>query len=112
MYIDSNVSLLPCEQIAKLFVINIGIQRAHRLLDLVTNRIKRRIDAGNAKSFGQFLDESCIRRSPWEVDLMFNIKMGLSLTDDYNTPAAARGRILKRISDRKLKEHQKNNKKP
>lgn len=100
-------SLLPNELAAKTLVIKIGNERATRLLELLTARIRRRINVGNSKSFGQFLDESCVRKSQWEVDLIFNLKMGLSLTDTYNTPAAARERLLKRVAERNQRRLEK-----
>jgi len=94
------MSLLKNEQIAKDFVIKIGEKRATRLLNLVTSRIARRIRKGNEQMFGQFLTEDCVRKAPWEVNLTYNIKMGLSLTDTYNTPIAAKQRIASRIAER------------
>ncbi|MCF2903086.1 hypothetical protein L1267_22205 [Pseudoalteromonas sp. OFAV1] len=93
-------NLLPSEQYALDFVLRIGRERATRLLELVTGRISRRIRVGNEKSFGQFLDESCIRKAPWEVELTYQLKMGLQLSNT-DTPAAAHERILKRIAERK-----------
>lgn len=89
------MDLLPIEQRAKEFVSSIGIPRATRLLELLCSRIERRIRIANAQCFGQFFDEGCIKKAPWEVDLIFELKMGLSL-NNTDTPAAAKTRITAR----------------
>jgi hypothetical protein len=92
--------LLPNEQQAKDFVLKIGQKRSERLLDLVCGRIKRRADKGNAQNPTMYFTESNVRKAQWEIDMEYNLKMGLTLTDDYNTPVAAKARIAARIAAR------------
>lgn len=98
--------LLSNEQQAKDFVSMIGQLRATRLLNLVCGRIKRRADKGNAENPIMYFSESNVRKAQWEIDLEFNLKMGLSLTDDYNTPCAAKSRIMARIAARNARKGQ------
>lgn len=85
--------LLPDEQAAKSFVENTGVKRSARLLTAVSNRIQRRIVAAK-------IDSIYIRKSPWEVELIFNIKMGLQLLNT-DTPQKARERNLARRNAKK-----------
>lgn len=81
---------------AKDFVLGIGITRTTRLLCAITARIKRRIDIGNRGAVGFCYDESLISVTEIESTLMFQLKMGLTLLDTYNTPDATKKRILAR----------------
>lgn len=95
------MALLASEQVAKNLVVRIGRDRASRLLKAITRRIQRRITAANSGCVTMIFDNTNIRRQPWEVNLIFNLKMGLSLTDYENTPEKARARNLARHQARK-----------
>lgn len=97
--------LLESEVAAKSFVAAIGVDRATKLLELVCNRITRRAVKGSTP--GQPLTTDYVRIAPWECELKFKLQMGLSLLDDYNTPSAAKQRILARIAERKAKSLQR-----
>lgn len=94
------MELLKSEQAAKDFVEKIGISRSARLLNLIGDRILRR--QSKPASIGQFVCDH-VRIAPWERELMFNLKMGLSLLNDENTPDAAHRRILERIAQRRAR---------
>jgi hypothetical protein len=100
------MSLLKNEQQAKDFVESIGQTRTRRLLDLITNRIARRIVKANEGCSGLVITESSVRRADWEVELIHKLKMGMMLTDTYNTQSAAKARNIKRIADRRAKRAQ------
>ena len=100
--------LLPNEQQAKDFVLKIGEARAERLLNLVGNRITRRADKGNAECPTMYFNEGTVRKAQWEVDLMFNTKMGLTLTNNQDNPIAAKARIAARIAARNAKRQERN----
>ena len=92
--------LLDSEQEAKDFVIKIGAQRASRILSAIGRRFDRRYNnACNASNSP--VNPEWIYRTELEVNLTYKIKMGLQLTDDYNTPQAAKERTVKRLADRK-----------
>lgn len=95
------MELLASELAAKEFVVAIGVERAHRLLERVCNRFERRAKLGS--TFGQFLTTDYVKKADWEVSLVYQLKMGLKLLDTVNTPQAARERILARIEARKAK---------
>ncbi|MFT5724496.1 MAG: hypothetical protein ACI9JN_001615 [Bacteroidia bacterium] len=88
--------LLTDEQRAKEFVLGINRERAYRLITAICARIERRIYKANTVSTSKNFDWGNIKKSAWETDLIFKLKMGLQLTDTYNTPEAARKRILQR----------------
>lgn len=87
------MSLYPSEQAALDFVTRIGIIRANRILSLIAKRIERRATKG------RFFTLDFVRREPWEVDLMHQLKIGLMLSDT-DSPYAAHQRILARIAQR------------
>ena len=89
------MELLDSEQGAKDFVLLIGMTRANRLLELVCSRINRRIHVANESCFGQFFDDACIVKASWEVDLIYKLKLGMTLLNT-DTPADARARIIAR----------------
>lgn len=101
-----HMSLLKNEQQAKDFVESIGQTRTRRLLDLITNRIARRIVKANEGCSGLVITESSVRRADWEVELIHKLKMGMMLTDTYNTQSAAKARNIKRIAERRAKRAQ------
>ena len=97
--------LLKSEQKAVDFVKRIGVERAQRILIAIEKRISRRYNAacdGNKVP----INPEWIRRTQLEVDLTFDIKMGLTLLDDYNTPFAAKARIDARLKERRAKRMQ------
>lgn len=104
---EIHMALLRSEQEAKDFVDRIGTKRATRLLCAITARIKRRIDIGNRGAVGFRYDEYSIRVTELERTLMYQLKMGLTLLDTYNTPVAAKKRILERIAKRNEKERRR-----
>lgn len=104
------MALLRDEEEAKTFVAKIGIERAESILNAICSRIKRRIDVGNRGAVGFRYDESSIRRTDIEINLMHKLKMGLSLLDTSNKPCAAHQRILQRIAARKQAVVMKKNK--
>jgi len=96
--VDDN--LLPIEQEAKEFVLRIGEQRANRILNAICRRFDRRYNkACSANNVP--INPEWIFKTDFEVSLTYKIQLGLQLTDDYNTPQAARQRILKRLEERK-----------
>ncbi|OUX87090.1 MAG: hypothetical protein CBB95_09690 [Alteromonas sp. TMED35] len=95
----TDASLLPSEQAAKDFVSRIGVSRASVLLDKLTKRFDRRFEKA-AIAASVPINREWVRRTPFEVDLTHTLQMGLTLLDDYNTPAAARARIEARIKAR------------
>ena len=100
------MTLLPYEQRAKDFVLRIGIERATRLLELASGRIDRRVRKANEQSFGQFFDWGCIKKAPWEVNLIFELKMGLGLTNT-DTPAKAHQRTIAQRKAQRLAAQQR-----
>jgi hypothetical protein len=92
------MQLLKSEQESLAFVQQIGLKRAHRILDLISHRKSRRLANANRESNGFIMDDLHLKVSAWERDLDFKIKMGLTLSND-DTPAKAHQRIL----DRRLK---------
>lgn len=95
------MSLLPDEQKASCFVMQIGLARAYRLLDKITNRIERRYKRVSEKCFTQF-DRGSVRLTSFEVDMIHCLKLGIQINDLSNTPAAARQRNLARRKARKM----------
>lgn len=92
--------LLPIEQEAKDFVLRIGEQRANRILNAICRRFDRRYNkACSANNVP--INPEWIYKTDLEVSLTYKIQLGLKLTDDYNTPQAARQRIKKRLEARK-----------
>ena len=94
--------LLPSEQEAKDLVVRIGQQRADRILSALTRRFDRRYNKACDASMVP-INPEWIYRSELEVNLTFKLKMGLQLTDDYNTPCAAKLRIKKRLEERQAR---------
>lgn len=88
-------NLLASEKAALELVRRIGTDRAQQLLSRITARIQRRIDKANRECFGQFFDSGSIIKADWEVNLSYQLKLGLSLNDD-DTPEKAHQRILER----------------
>jgi len=103
---EHEMALLPSEQEAKDFVLKIGAQRASRILDAICRRFDRRYKLACDQSNSP-INPEWIYKTKLEVDLTDRIKMGLQLTDDYNTPAAAKQRLLKRLEERKAKRQNK-----
>jgi len=95
--------LLQDEQKAKDFVLAIGEKRANRLLNLLTFRIALRIRKANEACSVAMFYEGNIRVAEWETNLIHDLKMGICLTDTFNTPLAAKERIQKRIDERKAR---------
>ena len=94
--------LLPYEKEAKAFVLNTGLDRANKLLTAICNRIDRRITIANNQMCSGFIDNTCVRKSHWEIEMISLLKMGLQLLNT-DTPDAAKQRILERIKARKAK---------
>lgn len=94
--------LLKEEQNASDFVLSIGIKRAERVLNAICKRFDRRYERACDNGFGS-INREWVYRTELEVNLTHKIKMGLNLVDQYNTPAAAKKRILERIEARKEK---------
>lgn len=93
--------LLASEVKAKALVQKIGFVRATNIVNSLCARIERRIERANEGMFVTFIDNSCVRKSEWETDLLYQLKLGLMLTD-YDSPLKARARILERRKLRKL----------
>lgn len=87
--------LPPCEQEAADFVRRIGLERAYRILDKLTQRFDRRYARACAECFAP-INREWIRSTPLELDLSHRIKIGISIVDDYFTPYAAHQRIIAR----------------
>ena len=98
--------LLADDQKAKKFVLSIGLGRANRLLTMVVARIQRRVDIGNEECPSMFFNVGNVRVAQWEIDLIHSLKRGISITDTYNTPIAAKARIAERIAARKAKRQE------
>ncbi|OEE38306.1 hypothetical protein A1QO_02695 [Vibrio genomosp. F10 str. ZF-129] len=96
------MELLPNEAKAKAFVLRIGFERSTRLINAIDRRFQRRYKKACINSFSP-INPEWIYKTKLEVELMHQLKMGLSLADTSNTPAAARQRILERIERRKAK---------
>jgi len=93
------MKLLPNEQESVNFVVRIGQKRAERILNAITRRFDRRYNKALNCAMVP-LNPEWIIKTPLEVKLTYWIKIGLTLTDDDNTPAAAKQRIRKRIDAR------------
>ncbi|MGR5368484.1 hypothetical protein [Photobacterium damselae] len=104
--------LLPCEQEAADFVRRIGLERAYRLLNKLTQRFDRRYARACAKCFAP-INRDWVRSTPLELELSHRIKIGISIVDDFFSPYAAHQRIIaRRLAQkeaRKLKAVSKNN---
>lgn len=100
------MDLLPNELKAKMFVELIGVDRAQRLLTAVTNRIERRVGKAN-KGMNPIFTALNIRKSPWEIDIVHKLKIGLILNCS-DSPAAARKRNLERRALRKASSNTNN----
>lgn len=94
------MNLLHSEQKAVDFIGKYGQNRATRVLDALCRRFDRRYEKACESSFSPINRES-VYKTPLEVDLTHLIKMGLTLTDTYNTPLAAKKRLLERREKRK-----------
>lgn len=94
--------LLKEEQNASAFVLHIGIERAERILNAICKRFDRRYERACDNSMSP-INREWVYRTEFEVSLTHKIKIGLTLVDQYNTPAAAKKRILERIENRKRK---------
>lgn len=92
--------MLESEASACALVERIGLHRAHRLLDAIVRRIDRRYAAACLASFSP-INREWVRQTPLEVDLIYKLKLGISILDDYHTPAGAKRRIAERIQKRK-----------
>ncbi|MBT0587935.1 hypothetical protein [Alteromonas oceanisediminis] len=97
-----SAALLESEQQAYDLVSRIGINRAERVLTQLTNRIQRRIYRANQEVIGAFFDDGCIRKSPWEIELNYQLKLGLTLMNT-DGPSQAKARIFRRIEERKAR---------
>lgn len=95
------MSLLKNEQAAKELVNRIGVMRANKIINAIGDRIERRIKLANLDAIGWQLDNSSIRKTPAEVDLMAMLKLGCMLLDTRYDTDAAHQRILARIAKRK-----------
>ncbi|UKA04745.1 hypothetical protein [Photobacterium damselae] len=98
--VNKTIDLLPSEQIASDFVQRIGLQRAYRVLDKLSQRFNRRYRKACEKCFVS-IDQSWVRETPFERKLTHKLKIGITLNDDYNTPYAARQRNIARHLARK-----------
>jgi hypothetical protein len=87
--------LLTSEQRALDFISHYGRDRVTKVLNSVCNRIQRRINIGNATSFGQFFDEGNVKYAQWERDVIYMSKLALMLTNT-DSPASAHARIIER----------------
>ena len=96
-----NTNLLPSEQESVELVNRIGRSRAERILNSISRRFERRYQSACDTNMVP-INPEWIYKTKLEVELTFKLKMGLALTDDYFTPAAAKARILKRIEERNL----------
>jgi hypothetical protein len=94
------VALLPNEQKAKDLVLRVGQQRACRILNALTRRFERRYNKACDESMSP-VNPEWIYKTELEVNLTFDLKIGLQLTDAFNTPKAAKERIAKRLEARK-----------
>ncbi|EOW9160953.1 hypothetical protein [Vibrio cholerae] len=101
--------LSPSEREAALFVCKIGIDRARELIDKITRRIDRRLDACWKANNHLPINREWIRQTPLEVELMHRLKIGICIVDQSNSPWAAHQRILARIAERNAKRLAKRN---
>lgn len=90
---------LPSEQCAYDYVSMIGLERATRVLEALGRRFDRRFHAACDANMVP-INPEWIYRTPFEVELMHRLKIGMALVDTYNTPSAAHQRIVKRIVKR------------
>lgn len=96
-------SLLPNEKIAVNFINKIGIERAKKILGLISARFDRRYKKACSNSFST-VDRGSIRVTPIEAELSHRLRIGLMLCDTENTPEAARQRNLERRAKRKAEK--------
>ena len=87
--------LLPSEQHAKDFVAKYTAERCTRLLDALCRRFDRRFELA-ASNAGVPINREWVRVTPFERELTFRLKMGLTL-NNTDTPFKAKIRILKRM---------------
>lgn len=97
------MDLLPAEQAASDFVSKIGLPRAYQLINKLAKRFDRRYDRACKAAFTP-INREWIRQTPFELELMHRLQIGVRINDDYFTPHAAKERILKRIAARKAKQ--------
>lgn len=93
------MELLPREKLASDFVEKIGLPRANRLLTMLSKRFDRRYKKMCSNSFSHVNPES-VRQTSLEIQLTYDLKIGISINDTYNTPEAARNRTKARIEKR------------
>lgn len=93
------MQLLSKEAEASIFVANIGLTRAHRVLDAVFRRFDRRVKRACEGSLIPISRKS-VYQTDLEIDLIHKLKLGIMLNDNSNTPYAAHQRILARIAER------------
>lgn len=92
--------MLSSQDCAVALVSRIGVSRAYRLLAAITRRVDRRYNALCLASFSP-MNREWVRRTPLEVTLMHQLKLGIALLDDFHTPSAARARIQARLAARR-----------
>ena len=89
--------LLPSEQEAVKLILRHGQERCSLALKRIGDRMERRAQQYNdERVYFDYAFDAMAVATPRELQLMYLLKLGLMLTDTYNTPAAARERILKR----------------
>lgn len=94
------MALLPTELFARDLVLRIGRNRALRVIDSLSRRTDRRVRHCDMSGAAFLFTSASIRRSQWEVELFYQLKLGIMLTDTDNTPEAARARITQRRAQR------------
>ncbi len=93
------MELLKNEQQASDLVSKIGLVRAKRLLTALSNRKARRTKA--LPDCVGFLSHNYQVSKQWEIELAYKLKLGIMITDNSNSPQAARQRNLERRRKRK-----------
>lgn len=96
--------LLPSEREMAKQVQALGLDRAYRVLERISQRLRKRAKKWNdERVYTDFAFDSYYVAKDWELDLLNRLKMGIRILDDSNTPAAARQRILARLKERQGK---------
>jgi len=97
------MELLESEVKAKSFVLKVSRERALSVLDKVCSRIQRRIERANKDMIVKYIDDSCVRKADWEVELIYQLKLGLMLTDNNSAQAARERIIARRLKQKELR---------
>ncbi len=92
--------LLPNEQYASDYVAKIGIERAKRVLSMLSRRFDNRCRRAQGGCHYVTIFPESIHQTSLERELTQRLKLGLTINDTSNTAAAARMRNLARVQAR------------